>query len=251
MLKTVGTEIAKVFITAFIGGTLALWWAGATLEYKIAYRNNYFNVPSALKNNISIKYKQTTITNISVVDVLVFNRTFSDQSNVELYFKFKPKDNKKTPKLVSVKMSPPSSLTNVGLSEIKNVSTEGGFKIDLFKQTQRGEYYLINFIFEGDETPDIQVSTNTKNVNIKKYSDMRDSVLGGIIALFFYALIIAPVLLWTRSKEKKNKVRFLEKFKSALREQPEIVNYVDNVVTVYETVTKPKPSFIKRLLGKE
>jgi hypothetical protein len=107
-----------------------------------------------------------------------------------------PKGAGKVPEIISKGLYPPTPLPEVGITE-KDTGTENlyAFDIDTLKRTGSNSFYTVRFIFKGTETPEVAVSTLTKDVDIKEYSNWRDYIIPILTSLAIMAGVFVPITI--------------------------------------------------------
>jgi len=252
--KNIFGKIIELTFTAIIGGFIAIYVFGTSqLEYKDGFKEQYFDIPAKVPDDLVIQYKGKKIENISVYDFAIYNRTFKDLKDVIIYFEVSGKKGMNIPQIISRGVYSPSRLPeNIGIHEVdqeeKNIYA---FKIDVIKQTGSNSYYLARFIFEGKANPNINISIpKNAGVDIKEYSQWREytiliSFLIGIILIFIITISLIDgrqnKSIW--SKRKQRLIGVLDKTKSETLSENTICEIIDN----YEDEFEPKtPYFYKK-----
>jgi hypothetical protein len=187
-------KVIETIVCIIVGGVVTLWAFGTPeLEYKSGYRDKYFNVSKAPKE-LTLGYRGEIIENISVFDFNIFNRTLKDISGVRLYFKITPKGAGKVPEIISRGVYPPAPLPEIGIIE-KETGKENlyAFDIETLKRTGGNSFYTARFIFKGTEAPEIAVSTFTKDVDIREYSNWRDYLIPLLISSALMVCAYVPI----------------------------------------------------------
>jgi hypothetical protein len=190
-------KVLETIVIIFVSGVATLWFFGTPeLEYRSGYRDKYFNILSKAPKELTLEYRGERIENISVFDFNIFNRTLKDISGVRLYFRMSPKGAGKVPEIISKGLYPPTPLPEVGITE-KDTGTENlyAFDIDTLKRTGSNSFYTVRFIFKGTETPEVAVSTLTKDVDIKEYSNWRDYIIPILTSLAIMAGVFVPITI--------------------------------------------------------
>ena len=252
--KNLFGKIVEYTFTAIIGGFIAIYVFGTSqLEYKNGFKEQYFDIPAKVPDDLVIQYKGKKIENISVYDFAIYNRTFKDLKDVTIYFEVSEKKGINIPQIISRGIYSPSRLPeNIGINEIiqkeKNIYA---FKIDVLKQTESDSYYLARFIFEGKTNPIINISIpKNAGIDIKEYSKWREYT---ILVSFLIGIILITIIttsliegrqnkrIW--SKRKQRLLDVLNKTKSETLKENTIYEIIDN----YENEFEPKtPYFYKK-----
>lgn len=126
------------------------------------------------------------------------------------------------PEIISRGMYPPTPLPEIGITE-KETEKENlyAFDIETLKRTGSDSFYSARFVFKGTETPEVAVSTLTKDVAIRKYSNWREILIGLAIGLLIFVLGLLPFLIigdWSTFRaRKKQLIRLSETLENSER----------------------------------
>ncbi len=251
--KEILVKIIELSFGALIGGLITLLVFGtSTLEYKDGYKEQYFDIPAKVPDDLVIQYKGKKIENISVYDFLIYNRSYKDLKDVTIFFEVISKDGKPVPQIITRGLYPPSRLPeSIGITEIhqkeKNLYS---FNVDVVKQTGSDTYYLARFIFEGKETPIIKISIpKNAGIDIKEYSNWREYLA---IAFIFIGMVLTIVVftsliegrqsqgIWKKRKDRLRDI--LSRAESTSLSEQSIAELVD----MYEEEFKPKEPYFYR-----
>ena len=240
-------------LAGFIGYLVAGNFVASSLEYKMATKEAYFSIPEQMKDGLQIRLQEKPISNVSVIDVAVFNRD-RDLGVSTVYFKLTPKKDQ-LPQLISAEIVPPDNLPKVGIERVQtNDPTLIAFRFATIKRQGSSRYYLAKLIFEGDEAPLAQVLTNEKDVDIVPYREWRDWLVIGFSVVLAYTVLIAAALFWDSKHARKRREQLAKDFEALLMQQhlhgmaavdcPQI--RVADAAIAYKTFIEPKPGFFSK-----
>lgn len=212
------TAAAISLIAGFIGYLVAGSFVASALEFKMATKEAYFAIPEQMKNGLQLQLQGRSLSNVSVVDVGIFNRN-RDLGATTVYFKLTSKKDK-LPQLISAEVVPPENLLKIGIERVKNDDpTLVGFRFATLKRQSSSEYYLAKLIFEGDEAPLVQVLTNDKDVEIVSYREWRDWLLVGLVVALAYTALIVAIIVWDSKRAAKRRERLVKDFEALLMQE--------------------------------
>jgi flagellar basal body-associated protein FliL len=232
--KLIIFETIKTVLIITVTLIATAWFTGSNdIEYKNKSIEQYFKAPAAISKELKLFHIDAEIKNISVLNYGLFNRTFSDHENVDIYLSIK---DKKPPKVISSKLYPPERLSGKGITEIEtNDQNLLAFNLDTLKKSKDGDYYLINLIFEGDITPEVVISTNNKNLELVEYKKWKDYIWVILIVIIGYAVILAPFIFWAYYSGKRSSNRFVKTLR--LSWEKEVVDLtpeqIEHIATVF------------------
>jgi len=247
MLKQFFITIITIIITIFS----TYYFANSSLEYREFSKEQYYNTSSKLFDSLDIRFKNKKINNVSIYEFAIHNNTLEDLEDVNIYFTLKAKEGKDIPNIINKGLFPPSKISNNKITELelkdKNVYA---YNITLLKQTAINEYYLARFIFEGNDIPQIIISTpETKNVDIIEYRFLKENAIIAIILLIAVSVIIFFSALfdgWSNNRYW-NKKR-IPKLNKLLKKLNIDENNMALISSEYEKEFKPKDNFIYKKL---
>lgn len=249
-----GVTAAVISLLAgFIGYLVAGNFVASALEFKIATKEAYFAIPEQMKNGLQLQLQGRSISNVSVIDVGIFNRNH-DLGATTVYFKLTPKKDK-LPQLISAEVVPPDNLPKIGIERLTNDDpTLVGFRFATLKRQSSGEYYLAKLIFEGDEAPLVQVLTNDKDVEIVSYREWRDWLLVGFGVVLVYTVLIVALIVWDSKRAVKRREQLVKDFEALLMQEhhhkaldndpPQLP--VTEAAAAYKRFIEPKPGFFSK-----
>lgn len=258
-----GTLVAKAIetiVVIIVGGVVTLWAFGTPeLEYKSGYKDKYFNILAKVPKELTLEYRGERIENISVFEFAIFNRTWKDISGVRLYFKITPKEEGKVPEIISRAVYPPTPLPEIGITE-KETGTANlyAFDIDTLKRTGSNSFYLARFIFKGTETPGVAVSTLTKDVDIREYSNWREYLIAFVVCFVLLAVVVLPMMILEEWRTFRRRTRQLTRLSETLEKSASLGLTSEQrqlVVDMCDKELEIRPAYFYRkmrsLLGRE
>lgn len=247
MIKNLIVSTLSILIT--IIGT-AYYNSSLTLEYKDSVKEQYLNISNDVFKDLTLTYNKKRISNISMYQVAIFNKTWKDFENVNLYFTLKSKTNKKLPNIINKGFFAPSNRSsNIGISEIKKVKDNTYMvNIKVLKQTDTDKYYLGRFIFEGNEIPDVVIST-PENIGLQvgEYSYTKERLIALLIILVFIIIIIIPLSILGNWDINRNWKKRREELENILKDTQQLDNkLITEIINSYENKYKPKEGYFYR-----
>jgi hypothetical protein len=244
-------EIIKTIAISALTIVFSIWFTSSnSIEYKVSTINAALNIPAALKEEIKITNSGEEIKNISTVSFGLYNRSFSDYENVKIYIEIIDEN---PPKLISANLIPPDRLTKNGIKELRDSNDALiGYSVDVFKKSLDYDFYLISLIFEGDLSPKIKISTDTKNINITEYSDLQEWIVIIIFVTLMYAVILVPTIIIGRYSSIRIRNRHLARLKSRWAEgnllNSEQIEFISSIYV--EERDRKKESTLKKIINK-
>jgi len=248
-LKGLTTAIVALLFGIFVTGRL-----GTTeLEFKTGTKEGYFNIPQQVKNDLILEHQGKQISNISVVDIAIFNRV-KDIGPLTVYFKVTPKE-KSAPKLISVNVIPPDSLPNIGVAREQTTASDLiAFKFSIIKAQRGNEFYLVRFIYEGEVTPVILPTTSDKDIALVSYKEWKDNMAIILWVTLAYAVLFVGVWAIDSKMSKKRRERLTQEYQTILVQRHKHINtegvpMVDlmQAVDCYREFSAPKPGILSKI----
>lgn len=236
MFKQLIVSILSIFIGVLF---TAYYNSNSKIEYKDSVKEQYLNISNKAFNNLKVLYNDKKIDNLSIYQITIYNKTWNEYKDVNLYFTLKMKNGKKIPNIINKDFfAPTNQPSKIGISEFIKVDANT-YKVNLkvLKRTGTDKYYLGRIIFEGNKIPEITISTPLNiGLEVVEYSYITEwtILIILIIGLILFSGIIMSIMIdFDTNRDWKKKVsrfeKVLSKTKSIRKEDiSEIIeNYTD------------------------
>lgn len=253
-------------ITAGIVGALLLFagqkWFSSDIEYKQSSRDAYLSAPLG-QQGLTMAFDGKPLKNVSVVEFTIFNRTQKQIANADLVFLVEDQD--PTAKLVSAGVIPPRGMSQAEVvEELPSRDPKARkFRIRILPKQQGSEYFHAVFVFDGDKSPPMSLSSASGDLPVIPYKQWRDTIaqlpfILALLAAMVLMQIVLPSLLEyfiAPRKHKKNVERFAahaqELKKNGNLKSTDSGALVD-AADIYASFTRPKASkFWSKLLPEQ
>ena len=255
-------EMIKLVIVGIGGAILTYFsqqWFISDLEYKQSYKNAYLS--SALGHKgLTMAFDGKPLKNVSVVEFELLNRTSKQISNADLLFTI---DDEGSPILVSSEILPPKGISSTEtIEELKSKDIKAKkFRIRVVPKQLYSEYFHAVFVFEGEKTPLMSLSSASGDVSVIPYQYWKDQIkaivlLFAMICLFgaITGAIVSFLEHWLEPRRHRKQVeRFNEFAKELLKEgklQTKNPEMLSDSGIIYASFTRPKSSkFWSKIFG--
>ncbi|MFK4447142.1 hypothetical protein ABH944_007411 [Caballeronia udeis] len=240
-------------VTAACAGAALFWigqqWLTSDLEYHQQARNSYLSA-SLGQQGLSMAYAGKPLSNASIVDFSIYNRTSKQFNNVDLMFSI---IDPKTPfTLISSGIITPSGIPQPEI--IEEIPTKEpwikNFKIKAFPKQSAGESYDAVFVFDGDKAPQMSVVSLSNDVSIGHYRDWKDAIefvlLFGLPTIILIFTISSLIDYFTEPSRHRKLVKRFAHHAVELSEAGALRNSDPDAIAdageIYASFARPKPS---------
>ena len=195
------------------------------LEYAPLLKERFINIPSLLNGQVQILVDGKPQSNLSVLDVYLFNRSHKDLKNIPLTFEFFSQGGGEVPELLGKNLSKPDSFPKDSITEIPlGDPNQVRYKITSMPTVNNTKTeFVASFVFLGDVLPSMKVQSDyadEKVLAINKYDSekaAKKQLFEIFLGVMLFTILFVGVLYFDSKRSQK---RFEEKLGAAAEKYP-------------------------------
>lgn len=216
--------IVGVVLTASITWIIAKRSPVGKIEQVISSASDLLNLSASEQSKPKILFNQKTVSDLSRVDVLFYNRTGNIYKEVNFTFKINANQGEKPILLGKSFTGPQKFASNTSIHLIKETSGEINYKVDILNPSDDPtKYFTASFIFLGKTPPKIDVSATGEGMELSDFEPYKITntiTIRVLVLLLIYSLLSGLVVLLLRWCDnylrESERIRSLEIFKKTL-----------------------------------
>ncbi len=226
MFNKIPKEIWIASISTLIGALISTYVPklltadDVALEFAPIYKEKFINIPSLLDGRVEIRVDEEPQSNLSVIDVYLFNRSNKDLKEIPITFEFYREDGSLLPEVLGKNLSKPDTFPKDSIIEIPQQDNQFvRYKISSLPVADDYKTdFVASFVFLGNSPPKVRVQSDYndgKAISIYKYDKdrrKRNQIIQIILIVITFIFLFLIGVIWDA---RRNKERFLNKLGSA------------------------------------
>lgn len=225
-MSSIPKEIWIATVSAVLGALISFYIPNLLkadnieLEFAPFYKEKFINIPNLLDGRVEISVDGKPQTNLSVMDVYLFNRSYKDIKNIPITFEFYDDGSSPLPELLGKQLKVPETFPKDSASEVvQSDNSHVRYKISSLPVADGYDTeFVASFVFLGEKSPKVRVQSDyTDNKVISIYEYDKDRRERNEIFLIFSIFIpfLAIFIGWLIWDAKRSKEKFLNKIGDA------------------------------------
>lgn len=186
-----------------------------TIEYIRVPKEKFIDLPKALDGRVQILVDGNNESNLSVLDVAIYNRSSQDLRNIPLTFLFYDDKNLPLPKLLGRKFSQPDQFPDDSIQDKSELSSNK-IRYNISSLPENSDSYtdfVASFIFAGTHLPGVKVQSDyaidgkivaIDEMTKEKFSKIQ--AIKAIVTLLIGSAIAVTFLIWQAGVDRKRTI---------------------------------------------